>query len=112
MELRRELYRRGFRYRVDVSVPGVTRGRPDLLFPTEKAAVFVDGCFWHSCPIHGTAPKTNGQWWQEKLAANMERDRRHDRELTESGWLVLRFWEHEDASDAADVVVRSLESRR
>lgn len=112
MELRRELHRRGFRYRVDTSIPGVTRGRPDLVFLSEKVAVFVDGCFWHSCPEHATVPKENREWWVEKLEGNVERDRRHDRELTETGWAVLRFWEHEDLLEAADQVERAVKSKR
>jgi len=104
MELRRELHRRGFRYRVDRSIPGVTRGRPDIVFPSERVAVFVDGCFWHSCPEHSTVPRQNRRWWATKLKVNVERDRRHDRELRKAGWMVLRYWEHEDPISAADQV--------
>ena len=112
LELRRELHRRGFRYRVNSPVPGVTRGRPDLVFPTEKVAVFVDGCFWHSCPQHATTPKANRDWWVDKLASNVGRDNRHTGELEEAGWLVLRFWEHEDPVTAADQVERAVLSSR
>lgn len=99
--LRKELFRRGLRYRVDVSIPGVTRSRPDIVFPARKVAVFVDGCFWHSCPQHGTWPKANREWWEAKLGANVERDRRHDAELEAAGWAVLRFWEHDDPIESA-----------
>ena len=112
MGLRRELHRRGFRYRVDLPVPGVSRARPDIVFPRQKVAVFVDGCFWHSCPEHGTMPKKNREWWQAKLAANVERDRRHDEDLEAAGWTVVRVWEHEDVHEAADRVVRELERLR
>ena len=112
MKPRRELHRRGFRYRVDTAIPGVTRGRPDLVFPTEKVAVFVDGCFWHSCPEHATVPKENREWWVEKLLGNVERDRRHDCELRGAGWAVLRFWEHEGPIEAVDSVTLVLENRR
>src|SRR5688572_9108984 len=81
LQLRKELHSRGFRYRVDKAIVGVTRGRPDLTFLSEKVAIFVDGCFWHSCPTHGTLPKSNGAWWLQKLNSNRERDRRHDHEL-------------------------------
>jgi DNA mismatch endonuclease (patch repair protein) len=57
--------------------------------------VFVDGCFWHRCPLHGSDPKANGTWWKTKLDANVARDRRNDAALTEAGWLVMRFWAHE-----------------
>jgi DNA mismatch endonuclease (patch repair protein) len=112
LALRRELHRRGFRYRVDRAIPGVTRGRPDLVFPTEKVAVFVDGCFWHSCPEHATIPTENRDWWITKLQANVDRDRRHDEELIGSGWLVLRFWEHDDPLASAAQVGASLIRRR
>lgn len=115
MALRRELHRRGLRYRVDLAILGVTRAHPDIVFTKRKVAVFVDGCFWHSCPEHATTPKSNEQWWTDKLAANVERDRRHDRELTEAGWQVLRFWEHEDpliAADRVEEVVTAVVGRR
>ncbi|HKZ24172.1 MAG TPA: very short patch repair endonuclease [Acidimicrobiia bacterium] len=112
LALRRELHRRGLRYRVDSSASSATRARPDLSFPTERIAIFIDGCFWHSCPEHTTRPAANREWWEKKLAANIERDRRHDRELEATGWLVLRFWEHEDAINAADRVQAAVLSRR
>ena len=112
LALRRELHRRGFRYRVNTPLPEVTRGRPDLVFPTEKVAVFVDGCFWHSCPEHATTPKRNRNWWVQKLAANVERDRRHDEELREGGWKVIRLWEHEVPTAAADQVAEAVIAAR
>lgn len=105
--LRRELYRRGLRYRVDATVPG-TRSRPDILFTRARVAVFVDGCFWHGCPQHATWPKTNSKWWKEKLEQNVARDRRHDIELQELGWAVLRIWEHEAVEVAATRVERAV----
>lgn len=58
--------------------------------------MFVDGCFWHQCPDHGTLPKSNRAYWIPKLRQNVDRDREIDRELKGAGWLVLRFWEHVD----------------
>lgn len=112
LAIRSALHRRGLRYRVDQTIPGVTRARPDIVFTKQRIAVFVDGCFWHSCPKHSTTPKSNQEWWVEKLAGNVERDRRHDRELVEAGWRVLRFWEHEDPEHAADAVERAVQHRR
>lgn len=109
MLLRRELHRRGLRYRVDAALPGLPRRRADVLFPRAKVAVFVDGCFWHGCPEHKTAPTSNGAWWAAKLARNIERDRETDAHLRSSGWTVLRFWEHEDIEHAAtdiDQIIR------
>ena len=111
MALRRLLHSRGFRYLVDrVVIPGLRR-RADILFPSARVAVFVDGCFWHSCPLHGSLPKTNPTWWRKKLAANKLRDDDTNRVLEEAGWIALRFWEHEDPVRAADVVIRAIETR-
>lgn len=70
-------------------------GRPDFVFQKERLVVFVDGCFWHSCPIHSTKPQTNRAFWQRKLARNVSRDRLVRQELRTSGWRVLRIWQHE-----------------
>lgn len=112
MELRKELHSRGLRYRVDRSMRPITRGRPDIVFPTEEVAVFVDGCFWHLCPEHGSIPDSNSDWWRSKLEANAKRDERHTRELEEAGWKVIRIWEHEDLIEAADRVEEIVTERR
>ncbi|MFC8190862.1 very short patch repair endonuclease [Cellulomonas sp. NPDC057328] len=104
MLLRRELHRRGLRFRVVMKVPGNNRRTIDIAFTRRRLAVFVDGCFWHGCPDHGTAPRSNGEWWARKLAANAARDADTDRVLTEAGWGVLRIWEHVRVHDAADRV--------
>ena len=70
-------------------------GKPDFVFWRERVAVFVDGCFWHGCPRHGTLPKQNGAFWSAKLARNRARDRLVTRTLRRGGWQVLRIWEHE-----------------
>jgi len=107
LAVRRELHRRGRRYFVQRAIlPG--RRRPDIVFPRAKVAVFVDGCFWHSCPRHATRPKTNGTWWAEKLARNVARDRQTDADLEAAGWRVVRVWEHEPATSAADVIEAAL----
>jgi DNA mismatch endonuclease (patch repair protein) len=99
--LRRELHRRGLRFRVNH--PGLP-GRPDVAFTRARIAVFVDGCFWHACPEHGTLPRNNREWWQAKLDRNVTRDRAKDAALTSLGWTVLHVWEHEAAEAAADRV--------
>lgn len=109
LALRRELHRRGRRYYVDrPPLPGIRR-RADLVFPRHRLAVYVDGCFWHSCPIHATTPQTNTGWWQAKLDTNEARDRDTDRRLREAGWTPVRVWEHLEASEAADDVERALD---
>lgn len=109
--VRRAVWRRGLRYRVDVSPLAGSRRRADLVFTRAEVAVFVDGCFWHGCPEHATAPQANEQWWAEKLAANVRRDRDTDTRLAERGWLVVRVWEHEDAEEAADRIEAAVRSR-
>jgi DNA mismatch endonuclease (patch repair protein) len=112
MLLRRELHRRGLRYRVDAALPGLPRRRADVLFTRARVAVFVDGCFWHGCPKHKTAPTTNGAWWAAKLARNIERDLGTDAHLRSLGWTVLRVWEHEDMKHAATDIAQIIRSRR
>jgi DNA mismatch endonuclease (patch repair protein) len=84
------------------------RRRADIVFGPAKVAVYVDGCFWHSCPEHATLPKNNREWWRAKLDANVRRDRDTDRRLGEAGWGVVRVWEHEETTVAVERVVRAL----
>ena len=107
--LRKELFARGLRYRVDFRVVG--RRRVDVALTRAKVAVFVDGCFWHRCPEHGTIPKANRDWWIAKLEANERRDRATDEQLTTMGWTVLRVWEHESVADAADRIEEVVRAR-
>ncbi|MBF6160383.1 DNA mismatch endonuclease Vsr [Nocardia cyriacigeorgica] len=108
LALRRELHRRGLRYFVDRAPIRGQRRRADVIFPRLRVAVYVDGCFWHSCPEHATYPKNNAEWWAEKLAANVARDRATDAALAAAGWRVIRIWEHEDPVAAADRVAAAL----
>ena len=110
--LRSELHRRGLRFRVDRAPVKGLRSRADLVFGPARVAVYVDGCFWHSCPEHATKPKANAEWWEQKLKRNRERDAETDRVLREHGWEVVRIWEHEDPVEAADRVQSAVESRR
>lgn len=73
-------------------------GKPDFIFPKNKVALFVDGCFWHSCPKHSNMPKNNQGFWREKLQKNKDRDKFVTHELRKSGWKVIRVWEHELAN--------------
>jgi DNA mismatch endonuclease (patch repair protein) len=91
--LRKALHRAGYRYRLD-SGSGLP-GTPDLVLSRLRIAIFVDGCFWHGCPQHGTVPKTNTQFWTAKVQRNQQRDKQVGRSLKRLGWKVLRVWEHE-----------------
>ena len=112
LALRRALWARGWRYRVDHQVlPGLRR-RADLVFVGPRVAVFVDGCFWHRCPEHGTTPRANRDWWVHKLDGNVQRDRDTDARLRAAGWLVVRVWEHETTADAVARVEQAVRCRR
>jgi DNA mismatch endonuclease (patch repair protein) len=87
------------------------RSTADIVFVSAKVAVYVDGCFWHSCPDHATQPASNAEWWAEKLAKNRERDERADAELAALGWTVVRIWEHERSAEAADRVEAEVRAR-
>jgi DNA mismatch endonuclease, patch repair protein len=107
--LRRELHRQGFRYRKDfrLDLTGA-RVRPDIAFTARRVAVFVDGCFWHCCPQHGSQPVNNTWYWKPKLERNVERDRLADAALMAAGWNVVRVWEHESLEGAVAAVVSAL----
>ena len=111
LELRSALHHMGFRFRVDVAIDG-SRRRSDIVFASDRVVVYVDGCFWHGCPEHGTIPKQNRQWWIDKLAANRARDADTDAKLTADDWTVLRFWEHDNPMAAATAVRDVLAARR
>ncbi|HEU5063660.1 MAG TPA: very short patch repair endonuclease [Solirubrobacterales bacterium] len=105
LALRRALHRSGMRFRVDLPIRTEARTvRPDIVFTRARLAVFIDGCFWHCCPQHGTSPKANPRYWRPKLARNVERDRLVDAALSAAGWSVLRAWEHEDPEEVANRV--------
>lgn len=110
--IRSELHRRGLRYRVNQKVPGIPRRTIDISWPALEVAVFVDGCFWHGCPEHGTAPRSHSDFWAEKATKNRGRDRDTTEYLVRQGWLVLRFWEHEDPVGVADTIARAIADRR
>ena len=109
--LRSKLHRLRLRFRVERRIEG-QRGRIDIVFPSSAVAVFVDGCFWHSCPDHATVSNANREWWGKKLSDNVERDVRHDAELDAGGWIVVRFWEHESPLKAADAIADVVRARR
>ena len=110
--VRAELHRRGLRYRLHRRLVDGVRRNVDIVFGPTRVAVMIDGCFWHSCPQHATQPKAHAEWWREKLSRNVERDRQTDRLLTADGWLVLRFWEHQNPTKVADTIEEHVRARR
>lgn len=108
--LRSTLHACGYRFRKDYRVDlEDLRVHVDVAFPRDRVAVFVDGCFWHRCPEHGSDPRRNGDFWRRKLDANVERDQRVTEALVSAGWKVIRVWEHEPSEEAAGQVIAALQ---
>jgi DNA mismatch endonuclease, patch repair protein len=110
LALRRALHREGLRYRVCMPVEGLRRRTIDIAFTRLRLAVFVDGCFWHGCPIHATWPKANASWWEQKILKNRARDIETTERLKADGWTVVRIWEHEPTEQAAKMIISVLEA--
>lgn len=110
LAVRRALHRLGLRYRIHVApVPGLRR-RADIVFPRARVAVFVDGCFWHGCPVHGQRSHTVNEWyWPEKIERNRRRDADTNERLSEAGWNVVRVWEHDPPNEAAERIAAAVE---
>ena len=108
LAVRRRLHASGYRFRVHYPVPGLRRRTMDIAFTRAKVAVFVDGCFWHGCPDHGTKPTANAEWWSSKLSAHPDRDPDTQAHLERNGWRVVRVWEHETPERAAEWVREAL----
>jgi DNA mismatch endonuclease, patch repair protein len=101
--VRKALWAKGLRFRIHYG-----REKIDIAFPSKKVAVFIDGCFWHGCPIHSHLPKSNENYWHPKLKKNMERDRIKDNLLSAEGWSVLHIWEHE--LDMPEKIIERIQS--
>lgn len=111
LALRSALHGLGLRYRLHRRIEGVV---VDVVFPTAKVAIFVDGCFWHGCPSHATFPKSNQSYWLPKLAENKERDLRQSEKLRSAGWFVIRMWEHQclpNAQRPAERIAKTVSRR-
>jgi DNA mismatch endonuclease (patch repair protein) len=105
VRLRAALHRRGYRFRKDLRLDlDGARVRPDIVFTRKRIAVFVDGCFWHLCPLHGRQPKVNDWYWGPKLQRTVERDLAATAALEAAGWAVVRLWEHESVDDAVTII--------
>lgn len=110
--IRRELHRRGLRFFVHRRPLTGVRRTVDIVFPRTTVAVFVDGCFWHGCPLHHTIAKTNAGFWADKVRRNQERDRETNAIFVAAGWTVVRVWEHTSPTDAADQISLAIASPR
>ncbi|WP_427008843.1 very short patch repair endonuclease [Pseudarthrobacter sp. H2] len=108
LAVRRILHAKGLRYRVGIRpLPGLRR-TADIAFTRARIAVFIDGCFWHGCPVHYRAPGSNMTYWSAKVSRNRERDLETTGHLVSAGWTVLRFWAHEDPVMVADQIMHAL----
>jgi len=99
--LRKALWQQGMRYRIHFAVENI---RPDIVFARDRVAVFIDGCQWHGCPTHYVFPRTNREFWAEKLRKNVERDVRQTQVLRSVGWKPYRVWEHKIWTDLSTTV--------
>lgn len=105
LAVRHLLHAQGLRYRVNFRPISDFRRTADIVFTRRKLAVFIDGCYWHACPEHGSQPTMNVDYWAPKLQRNRDRDRETVAYLESNGWTVLRFWEHSDADEVAQAIV-------
>ncbi len=94
----------GLRYRVHSRPITSLQRTADLVFPRQRIAVFIDGCFWHGCPEHHRQPAANADYWIAKIGRNRSRDLATDAALEEHGWKSLRFWSHENPQDVAELI--------
>jgi DNA mismatch endonuclease (patch repair protein) len=112
LEIRTQLANMGLSFVVDYPPIRGARRRADVVFIEARVAVYMDGCFWHGCPEHGTWPKRNAEWWREKIERNRLRDADTNRMLAEAGWGVVRIWEHECVDDAVRRILQELDHRQ
>lgn len=112
VKFRSSLWRRGFRFFKNVkSLPG----KPDVVFPKKKIAIFLDSCFWHGCPLHLKLPVSNADYWRNKIEKNRNRDKEINTIYKEMNWKILRIWEHDLKTDFESCLVKvtqNLENQR
>ena len=112
LRVRKQMFALGYRYRVNHRPLQSLRRTADIVFTRARVAIFVDGCFWHGCSLHYSAPKANGDFWSLKVSTNIRRDDETNRLLADAGWTVLRFWEHEPNDAVVSSIVEHIDKRR
>lgn len=112
LAVRRLVHAMGLRYRVNARPVPALRRTADLVFPRQRVAVFIDGCFWHGCPDHHRQPTANAAYWGAKVERNKARDTDTDATLAKAGWRTLRFWAHEDPEQVAAAIRSVIEEGR
>ena len=107
LKLRKLLFSNGIRgYRIHYDLPG----KPDIVFVKKKIAIFIDGCFWHKCPVDFQEPETRKEFWMKKINSNVDHDKKINTQLQDEGWLVIRFWEH-DVRKKPDEIVEIIKTK-
>jgi DNA mismatch endonuclease, patch repair protein len=101
-KVRSALHKRGLRYRLYYDLPG----KPDIVFVRARVVVFIDSCFWHGCPKHLRMPQSNREYWEKKIGGNIARDNQNNEQYEQSGWFLIRIWEHELKEDFAGSISR------
>ncbi|SDO74405.1 very short patch repair endonuclease [Halobacillus sp. SY10] len=99
------LWNRGYRFRKNVRK---LRGTPDIVIQKYKVVIFIDSCYWHACPVHGTTPKSNTKFWKDKFERNKQRDQRDNQYYEDKGWNILRVWEHDLKKDEFEDTVQRI----
>jgi DNA mismatch endonuclease (patch repair protein) len=112
LAVRRLVHAMGLRYRVNARPIPTLHRTADLVFPRQRIAVFIDGCFWHGCPQHHRQPTAHADYWSTKVARNRQRDVATDAVLAETGWTTLRFWAHENPTAVAQAIRDTVEKAR
>ena len=106
VKLRKMLFVEGIRgYRIHYKLPG----KPDIVFTKKKIAIFIDGCFWHKCPVCFQEPETRKEFWMKKIQSNIDRDKKVNEQLKDEGWTVMRFWEHDVRKNPESIVKKIAE---
>lgn len=108
LAIRSYLWVHGVRFKLNQRIEGTL---PDIAWRGRKVAVFIDGCFWHGCPLHCRRPSTRKDYWTPKIDGNMQRDIENTKKLHLAGWVVLRYWEHEIRENrvrVADTIMKEL----
>jgi DNA mismatch endonuclease (patch repair protein) len=111
LRLRKALHALGYRFRVDFRVLEDLNRRVDIAFTRRQVAVLVHGCYWHGCPQHYSAPRANAEFWQSKIARNIERDAETVARLSGAGWIAITIWEHQPLDEAVSIVTQVLDQR-
>ena len=100
-KIKKTLRRAGFKFKSNVV--NMT-GKPDIVFPKQKAVIFLDSCFWHGCKRHCRLPQAHHSYWKTKIDNNKKRDKQVNKIYRKMGWKILRFWEHELKNDSDSIL--------